>query len=525
MANPEDTFRLALDHARRGQFQEAIAAYGQALPFMPDNPYLRNNRANALSALGRHAEALLDYEHAITLKPHHHFSHFGRGNELDALGRHEEALASYERAIALDPNYVAAYCNRGNVLESLERYEEAILSYEQGIARDPNVAMLHYNRGRVLALLNRYEEALASYDHALTLQPNYVSSHHNRSNVLYNLGQMEAAMLAIERAVALAPQHASSRFSQALLQLTLGDYANGFASYEWRLRGGAPVRPGGFTQARWYGEAITDKTILLHAEYGLGDTIQMLRYLPLVKARAAKVIVELPQTLHPLLGPLAEGLEVLAMDAALPHLDVHCPLMSLPLAFDTRLDGIPAQTPYLSAPRERSFKWQARLPRHAKPRVGLVWSTSRNPYLNAKARNMPLECLAPLLHVEGIAFVSLQKEYRDCDLPALARLPLERLDADLSDFGDTAAAIEQCDLVISVDTAVAHLAGALGKPVWVLLPFVADWRWLLERDDSPWYPSARLFRQRKMGDWDGLIAEVREALSTWHPDITERSIP
>ncbi|MDR2212149.1 MAG: tetratricopeptide repeat-containing glycosyltransferase family protein [Pseudomonadales bacterium] len=512
MPNPDELFHLALEHHQRGQFQQAIAVYDQVLALAPDNVEAYYNQAIALSRLGRRGEALKNYERAITLQANSHLLHFGRGNELDALGRYEEALASYERASNFKPDFFEAYDNRGNVLSKLNRHEEALVNHERGIALRPEIAELHYNRGHVLAELSRYDEALASYDRAIALKPDYAEAYHNRGFVLRNLGFIEEALAAHERAIALNPRNALALYSKALIQLLFGNYTHGFALYEWRLRGGIPRKFREFTQPRWHGE-ITDQIVLLHAEQGLGDSIQMLRYLPLVKARAPQLVLDVPTILHPLLGSFVEGLSLVQNSGALPPFDLHCPLMSLPFAFGTTFDTIPARVPYLTAPAERLPKWRARLPVSAKPRVGLVWSTSPNPY--ARHRNIALESLVPLLRLEGFSFVSLQLEYREHDLPLLAQLPIERIDDAIADFGDTAAAIEQCDLVISVDTAVAHLTGALGKALWVLLPFVADWRWSRNRNDSPWYPTARLFRQTRRDDWEGVIASVLEALPAW----------
>jgi tetratricopeptide (TPR) repeat protein len=543
-------FSLAISHHQHGRLQAAITLYDQVLALEPGNVNALTNRATALSLLGRHTEALSSYEKAIGLKANNDVTYFGHGNALNALGRYEEALASYQQATLLNPDYFEAYNNLGGVLKKLNRCAEALASYDRCLLLKPNEAELHCNRADVLIELNRYGEALVSYDQSITLKPayfqayhgrgialsklgrddealtsfdraialkpDYVSAYHNRGHILHKSGCMEKSLISYEQAIALNPQYAPAQYGKALLQLQLGNYADGFALHEWRLRGGGVIprkpRELTLTPPRWRGEDALNKTILLHDEQGLGDSIQMLRYLPLVKAKVAHIILELRKSLLPLLGPLADGVTVMEIErnCVLPPFDLHCPLMSLPFALGTVLDTIPAQVPYLTAPVERLPWWRARLPKSTKPRVGVVWSTSGNTHL--RNRGIDLESLAPLLSLEGFAFVSLQVAYRDQDLPLLEQLPIERIDDAIADFGDTAAAIEQCDLVISVDTSVAHLAGALGKPLWLLLPFVADWRWLLDRNDSPWYPSARLFRQGTRGDWDAVIATVVEEL-------------
>ncbi|HWE79274.1 MAG TPA: hypothetical protein VG270_12210, partial [Pseudolabrys sp.] len=287
--------------------------------------------------------------------------------------------------------------------------------------------------------------------------------------------------------------------------------AEGFANYEWRWRGATELTSRGFVQPQWRGEDIAGGTIFLHAEQGYGDSIQMLRYLPLVKACGARVVLEMPNSLMPLLGPHAGNVVVLNRGTPLPPFDLHCPLMSLPLAFGTTLDTVPAEAPYLFAPVRASVR--ARLPQEGL-RVGLAWS-GKPSHKNDHNRSIALERLAPLISLPGTSFVSLQREYRDADLRALADLPIARLDDVIRDFADTAAAIDGLDLVIAVDTAVAHLAGSLGKPLWLLLSHIQDWRWLCEREDSPWYPTARLFRQGPDGAWDPVIARATDELTRY----------
>jgi hypothetical protein len=406
------------------------------------------------------------------------------------------------------------------------RLTDAIVDYDRILVLNPDNADAHYNRGTVLYRLGRHDEALANYDHAVALKPDHVVAHNNRGSTLCKLGRYDEALSSYDRAIALNPRHAKTLQNRALVHLLFGDYAKGLEAYELRRRGEIVHRPGGATinkpprstHPQWRGEDLAGKTILLHVEQGLGDSLQMLRYLPWVKEKAAHVILESPRELWPVLGPLADGLTLVPIYASPPRVDWQCPWLSLPLAFATRLNTIPAQVPYLTAPRERMAAWRARLPHSAKRRVGLVWSGSpRNE--NDRERSIAIERLAPVLAVPGISFVSLQKEYRTQDLTALSDLPIERIDEALADFGETAAAIEQCDVVISVDTSVAHLAGSLAKPVWLLLPRAPDWRWLLDRADSPWYPTARLFRQPRIGDWDSVIATVARALSMLPPTV------
>jgi tetratricopeptide (TPR) repeat protein len=511
-------YQQALDHQKRGRHADAVAGYDEVIALQSDHAPAYCNRGAALAALNRNDEALASFDRAVALRPNDATMLNNRGMALGKLGRHREALESLNHAIELAPDNASAHHNRGIALAELGNHDEALRDFDRAVELAPDFVHAHHSRGMTLAKLGRLDEAVASYDRGIALAPNLTKADHERGKVLTALGRYGQALESIDRAIALDPLASALQLAKGMALLRLGDYENGLELYEWRWRGGAPVEVRQFTQPQWRGEAITDRTILLHAEQGLGDSMQMLRYLPMVKAKAAQVILDMPGQLHPLLGRMADGIVLSEPGRPSTRFDVHCGLMSLPLAFGTRLDTIPARVPYLTVPPERMARWSTRLPRSAY-RVGLVWSGGvANP--NNHARSIALDRFAPLLQVPGVTFVSLQREYREHDLAGLSRLPVERIDEAIADFGDTAAAIAQCDLVISVDTSVAHLAGALGKPVWLLLAFVPDWRWLLDRTDSPWYPTARLFRQDKIGDWDGVIAQVAEALSSLRQTVT-----
>jgi hypothetical protein len=332
------------------------------------------------------------------------------------------------------------------------------------------------------------------------------------------LDRLDEAAASFDRAIAVAPDLPEARWNKALLDLSRGDFASGLPGYEWRWRRGDAEGLRNFTQPQWRGEDLDGRTILLHAEQGFGDTLQMVRYVPMVAARGGRVILEVPDALLPLLADLKGAAALLGRGSALPDFDLHCPLMSLPLAFGTTLDTIPSDVPYLRAPTGRLNAWRARLDNLPCPRIGLVWS-GKPSHKNDHNRSIPLATFAPAVRQTGLTFVSLQREYRDADRTDLARWPnLKRFDHALTDFADTAALIDQLDLVIAVDTAVAHLAGAMGKPLWVLLSHIQDWRWLLGHADSPWYPTARLLRQPQIGDWDSVIAKLTQDLAAFAAD-------
>lgn len=495
----------------RARLTEALACYDAVLALTPGDHETHANRGIVLRGLKRYDEAFAAYDRALALKPDFTDAVVARGNVFYQMGRYAEALAEYERALAIEPDFAYGFNNRGNALQALGRHAEALQSFERALKLEPDYVEAHNNRGNALIELNRHEEALRDYDAAVAAKP-FAFALVNRGSALRYLGRTAEAMASFDQAIALDPGRPEAHWNKALLALALGDYETGFEGYEWRWRGATELEPRGFAQPQWRGEDIAGRTILLHAEQGYGDSIQMLRYLPLVKARGARVVLELPDSLQPLLGRHGDGVTLVSKGAPLPAFDVHCPLMSLPLAFGTRIDTVPADVPYLFAPAERVARMAEQLPQSGAMRIGLVWS-GKPSHKNDHNRSILAIRLKPLLAVPGTSFVSLQREYRDADLAALADLPILRLDDALADFADTAAAIAALDLVIAVDTAVAHLAGSLGKPLWVLVSHVQDWRWLIDREDNPWYPTARLFRQGPDGDWGPVIARVAEALA------------
>jgi tetratricopeptide (TPR) repeat protein len=507
-----------------GRFAEALASYDRALALQPDYAEAHSNRATALHALKRFTEAVAASDRALALRPDHAHAHSNRGNILHALGRLDEALASYDRALALQPDYAEAHSNRGVSLHAAERFAEALASHDRALALRPDYAEAHYNRGNSLHELGRFAEALASYDRALALRPNYADAHFTRGNSLRELGRFAEALASYDRALTLRPDYAEAHFNEAICRLLIGDFERGWAKHEWRwepeqLRD----RKWRMPRPQWTGaDAIRGKTILLHAEQGLGDTIQFCRYVPLVEGRGARVILAVQKPLQALMSTLSATARIIAMDGPVPAFDLHCPLLSLPLAFATRLETIPADTPYLAAPASKTRVWRERFSTHERPRIGLAWAGDPRKRLPGAhrldgQRSIAFARLEPVLAVTNCEFYSLQKgsaavtQLRDSPL---RRFVIDWTD-DLHDFADTAALMENLDLVITVDTSVAHLAGALGKPFWLLNRHNTCWRWLLGRDDSPWYPTARLFRQDETRDWQPVIARAAAALDDY----------
>lgn len=510
-----------------GAASEGVTLLERALQMGPDHPETHNNLGNALLALGRTNEALVHYSEAVRLRPIYAEAHVNRADALKMLGRLDEARESYDEAIRLNPAFVAAYVNRGVLLEAMGSFTDAVSSYDQAISHAPDLFEAHCNRGNALLALGRLMEAVASYRQAVRLQPENPDTRLTLGNLLGKSGDIDAGLAEIEQAQRLRPDFMDARWNMAHWLLIRGDYAAGWPAYEirwarWSSNGTWPVRQ--FPAPRWHGgQELKGKRILLHAEQGFGDTLQFCRYAPLVAARGARVFLQAQASLVELLRGLNGGIEVFAEGKALPAVDFHCPLMSLPLEFGTMPEHIPATIPYLSADPDKRADWQHRLGKTGRLRVGLAWRSgvhASHPELrkdNAR-RNIPLAQLEALGRLSGVEFYSLQKdaeaarELHDLQAAGWAGPQIVDLTEEFADFSDTAALIDNLDLVISVDTAVAHLAGAMGKPVWILLRFDACWRWMLGREDSPWYPTARLMRQGAIDDWRQVLVDLPPAL-------------
>ncbi len=507
-------------HALR-RFDEALASYDWALALQPAYAEAHCNRAVTLHALKRYAEALAACDRAVALQPDYAEAHANRANTLTALRRYDEALEACGRALALAPDYADALCYRGNALHGLQRFDEAVASFDRALALRPAHAGAHCNRGATLHALRRYDEALAACDRCIALQPDHAQAHCNRGVTLQDLMRCDEALASYDGALASRPDFAAAHNNAALCRLLVGDYERGWREHEWRWQTDQLADESrNFPQPLWLGSGeLAGKTILLHAEQGFGDTLQFCRYVPLVAAHGARVILEVQRPLRELMRSLDGAAQVISRGEPPPAFDLHCPLLSLPLALRTRLDTIPARTPYLAAPEDKARAWHDRFAGHEKRRIGLVWAGNPRKELPGcnridAQRSMEFAQLAPLLEVPGCDFYSLQKggdaagQLRDS---ALRQRVVDWTD-DLHDFSDTAALIENLDLVIAVDTAVAHLAGALNKPFWLLNRYNTCWRWLLDREDSPWYPTARLFRQDAARRWDGVVVRVCAAL-------------
>src|SRR3984957_10262295 len=492
---------LAIVQSGLGKKAAALASYDRALSLRSDHAEVLCNRGVTLHQLERFEEARPSYARALASRADYAEALSNRGNTLRSLNRLDEALASYDRALAARPDYAEALCNRGAALHEQNRFEEAVASYDRALTIRPDYINALCNRGGALQRLGRFDEALASYDRALAVRPDYAEAVCNRGVTLHEMRRFDEALASYAGALAVRPDYAEAHFNEGLCRALRGDYQRGLPKFEWRWQAEQSQQKRNFREPLWLGsEEIAGKTILLHAEQGFGDTVQFCRYVPLVAARGAGVVLEVQRPLRRLmsglsrnglflnglflnglflngfpLNGLAGAPETVARGEPLPAFDLHCPLLSLPLAFGTGLETIPSAAPYLRAEAQSLANWKERLAPARRRRIGLCWSGG--PTL--RHRSMKLKELLPLLDLEFDAtLVSLQREVPSEDVPMLRnQSKLLHFGDELQDFSETAALISQLDLVISVDTGVAHLAGALARLVWVLLPFVPDWRW------------------------------------------------
>ena len=503
---------LAMTLQRRGRFADALPLLDRALR-QPGAPWqVHNARAATLAALDRPAEALDAFGQALALAPDEPSLHLNRGIAQLTLQQDEAALASFTRAVTLAPGLQPAWHNRAILELRLWRFDDALASCDRLVAWHPDRAGPHLMRGKALLELLRHADALTALDMAATLGPLPADAQVNRAAALSAVGRGAEAIAAIDAVLQLDPAYVPAHWTAASICLSHGDFARGWREYEWRWRDSTHRDPPrDFGRPLWRGDQpLAGRTILLHAEQGFGDTIQFCRYAPLVRARGARVIVEAPAPLLPLLRTLDGPADLVAAGEPLPPFDVHCPLMSLPLAFGTSAETVPARIPYLAASPDRTAVWAKRLGPRTRPRIGLAWSGLAK-YKADRARSAPLRALATLIH-PGFDYISVQRDVAPGDLPAAAAFGIRLFGEHIADFADSAALTAAMDLVISVDSSPAHLAGALGRPVWIMVPYHAEWRWLRDRSDTPWYSTATLFRQHAPFAWEALATRIGNAL-------------
>lgn len=520
--NPRNADALHLLGVIEIQSKNALAAidlFDRAIALSPGNAAFFSNRGAALKELGRLDEALASLENALALQPHYAEALNNRGLVLQDLERLGEALASFERAIATKSDYAEAFYNRGNVLTGLKRLGDAVASYDRALSIRSHYPEALYNRGRALTDLNRFDEALASFNRAIAIAPNYAEALSNRGVVLKELKRLDQALASYDRALAIKPDMADALYNRGMAQLLCGDYRNGFVGYEWRWDAkGSSSTPPRIPAPRWRGENISGRRILVFAEQGLGDTIQFSRYLPLLVERGAKVVFLCPAYLVRLLRPLSPHVEFTSELEGHEPFDFQCALISLPLRFGTELNSVPARVRYLEPEAAIVRIWKQRLG-DAVFKIGIAWQGKPDGRVD-RGRSVPLSEFIPIARLPGARLISLQRGYgleQLSSLPGGARVDSlgDAFDNGPDAFIDTAAIMDNLDLIITSDTSIAHLAGALGRRTWVALRWVPDWRWLLDRNDSPWYPTMRLFRQQEPGDWSAVFRQITNELAAF----------
>lgn len=500
----------------------AAAALRRALEIKPDFPEAMLNLGNLFHDFGELAKAASIYSNLIRVYPFYTKGYSNLGNTMAAMNRFKEAANCYHAALLLEPESSTVQHKLGNLLTKNSEWEEAEKCFQKALQHDPQNAEMLNDFGNLFYQQRRPQEAAALYRQALALKPSLALTHSNLGNALQDMGDYLGAIKHYEKSVQLDSTCAGSHYNLALAYLCEGKFSAGWREYEWRWEFKTLMTPRrNFRQPLWQGEDLTGKTILLHSEQGLGDTIQFIRYAPLVAARGGRVILEVHPRLRKLLSGMEGVSETYARGDVLPEFDWQCPLMSLPLAFGTTVQTIPAGIPYLHLSSTEIEKAREQWPQSGL-RIGVAWAGNPKNKRN-DLRALPLRDLLPLTGVPGVTFFSLQKgsgieQLRE--LPGL--LPIHDACSMHNDFSASAALLATLDLVITVDTSIAHLAGAMGKPVWILLQYIADWRWMRNRNDSPWYPTARLFRQKKAGDWAGVIDEVCRALGELAKDSSQK---
>ena len=508
---------LAAIHIQSGHFGEAERLFARAIRINPNAPVLHSNYGSALHALGRFTEAAASYEKALSLNPLYAEAFYNLANSLSALERFDDAVRNYTRAIDINSSNADAHYNLGNALQKLRRFEEAISSYDAVLSMAPHHALASLNRGNAWREMRRYDEAIADYDKAIQHKSNFADAFANRGGVLKDLKRFDEALTSYFKALSINPKDPEIYWNTGLMLLLLGNFKDGLEFYEWRKKIREPLGSRTFPRPLWTGqENLEGKRILIHEEQGVGDIIQFCRYVQHLEAQGAHVIFAVAQRLSKLMATLGRTIEIRAMENMALDFDFHCPLISLPKAFNTDLANIPSHTPYLFADPARSLalRQQLREP-GAKKICGLSWF-STNP-ATGKERSIKLSDLLGNMDARNYTFVSLQ--YGDvaqeiADLRDRQGIDV-KLIADMDNMGDIdgfAALVDACDMILTIDNTTAHMAGALHKKTFVMLPHVPDWRWMLDREDSPWYPSLRLFRQTTDGDWGRVLRAVNAAL-------------
>jgi tetratricopeptide (TPR) repeat protein len=506
---------LGTAYAALGQFDRAISSYTKAVVLKPGFAEAHNKLGNLQRHQGLLEKAALSYKRAIRGDPRHSQAWYNLGATLQMDKNFPKALEAYRQSLSIDPRNASAENNMGLILKSEGRTNEAIDAFLRAIALKPDYALAMINLGATLQVANRPEDAITTLEASITLNASDPQAHSNLGNAYVALNRPAEGLAAYGKALELDPTSVDIRYNIALSHLVLGDLEQGWAGYDLRLESEAHRTKHAYDAPRWHrGASLEGKTLLVYAEQGLGDTLQFIRYIPTLQGMGATVVVKAQASLKSLLTGQFGAAVVVSADDPLPIHDLQCPLMSLPGELGTRVATIPSEVPYLKAPAAKVDLWRKVFAHAPGPKIGLVWSGNPKHQFDHN-RSVGVEVFAEMTKEVPAHFFAIQKEIRPADLARLPEFPwINDLSSKIQSFEDTAAIVEALDLVITVDTSVAHLAGALGKRTWVLLGFAPDWRWLLRRNDTPWYPSARLFRQTSLGDWNSVTHAVRSELAT-----------
>lgn len=502
------------------RFEESIESYDKAITLNPDYLNAYFNRGIVLQELKRFEEAVVSYQHVIRINSNFAEAYNNLGNALNEINRIKEAVESYTKCISLNPKCSEAHNNRGNIYKKLGKFQEALADYEIAIVINPNYADAFNNLGNIYQELNKYRQALKNFEKAIAIKPDYAVAWYNLGNSFKELADLEAAVNCYDRALSLKDDYAIAYWNKSLTLLLAGKLKEGFELFEWRFKLDVntfitPKR--NYVKPLWLGaEELSGKTLLIHTEQGLGDCIQFSRYAKLVSDLGAKVILLVPKPLLGLLNDI-EGVDLVLEDGTelLPSFDYHCPLMSLPHAFKTEINTIPKSTPYLSISNENQMAWSSLLGEKKKPRLGIVWS-SVSEFKNDADRSMKLEQFIECIPKNKFEIFCLQKVIKQEDQEILKNSSeIVFYGHKLNDFSDTAGLASCMDLIVSTCTSVPHMTAALGKPTWILLHNVPDWRWMLKREDSPWYASVKLYRQSETRQWNEVLARVKYDLNKY----------
>ncbi len=514
MPSSADLLAIALEHHHAGRLQQAEQIYRQIIAAEPNNAEALHLMGAISCENGAYEESVEHLKRALALRPHFPEALNTLGLALHGQGNLDGAISCYQRALSLTPAFPDALNNLGLALQNQDKMDQAVNFHRRAISVSPAFAQAHYNLGNALKRMGNLEEASAAYHRAIEINPGYLDAYNNLGTTYHRLGRIRESLDCFERALSIDPNFAEAHWNQSLPILLTGNFDLGWQEYEWRSKAGV-LAPRNFQRPRWQGEDLNERSILVYSEQGLGDTIQFVRYAQVLRTKGGRVIFECEPPLLKLLARCSGIDELVPHGSPLPDFHYHIPLLSVPRVLKTTLQTIPSAAPYLSADPTLVQLWRDRLREVAGFKIGINWH-GREGYPDSRTRDVPLEQFAKLSEIPGVQLISLQKGRGQSELAARSdRFPIidpGPMDTDHGAFMDTAAIMMSLDLVITSDTAIPHLAGALAVPVWTLLPVVPDWRWLLDRSDSPWYPTMRLFRQTSRGDWTSVFEQISAEL-------------